>query len=42
MEVATVCDLPGTRASAELWGLAAELRLQPVHVLTGTMWEPAG
>ena len=42
VEVATICDLPGTRASAELWGLAAELRLQPVHVLTGTLWEPAG
>lgn len=42
VEVATICDLPGTRASAELWGLAAELRVQPVHVLTGTLWEPAG
>jgi putative protein-disulfide isomerase len=41
VEVATVCDLPGPRASAELWRLAAEWRLKPVRVLTGTLWEPA-
>jgi putative protein-disulfide isomerase len=41
VEVATICDLPLTRAEAELWRLAAELRLRPVRVLTGTLWEPA-
>ena len=41
VEVATLCDLPVTRAAAELWGLAAELRLRPVRVLTGTLWELA-
>jgi putative protein-disulfide isomerase len=41
VEVATLCDLPLTRASSELWALAVELRLRPVRVLTGTLWEPA-
>jgi hypothetical protein len=40
-EVASLCDLPLTRASSELWALAVELRLRPVRVLTGTLWEPA-
>jgi hypothetical protein len=41
VEVATLCDLPLTRASAELWALAVELRARPVPVLTGELWEPA-
>jgi putative protein-disulfide isomerase len=41
VEIATVCDLPATRAAAQLWLLAAELRLRPIGVLTGTLWEPA-
>jgi putative protein-disulfide isomerase len=40
-EVEAVCDLPGPRAAAELWRLAAEWRVKPVRVLTGTLWEPA-
>jgi predicted DsbA family dithiol-disulfide isomerase len=40
-EVAAVCDLPGPRANAELWRLAAEWRAKPVRVLTGMLWEPA-
>ena len=40
-EVEAVCDLPGPRANAELWRLAAEWRAKPVRVLTGTLWEPA-
>jgi putative protein-disulfide isomerase len=40
-EVATLCDLPLTRATAELWALAVELRLRPVRVLTGELWELA-
>jgi predicted DsbA family dithiol-disulfide isomerase len=38
-EVEAVCDLPGPRANAELWRLAAEWRVKPVRVLTGTLWE---
>jgi hypothetical protein len=41
-EVEAVCDLPGPRAAAELWGLAARWRARPVRVLTGTLWELAG
>ena len=41
VEVEAVCDLPGPRAHAELWRLAAEWRVKPVHVLTGTLWELA-
>jgi putative protein-disulfide isomerase len=41
VEVATICELPLTRASAELWRLAADLRLRPIPVLTGTLWELA-
>jgi predicted DsbA family dithiol-disulfide isomerase len=40
-EVEAVCDLPGPRANAELWRLAAEWRVRPVRVLTGVMWELA-
>jgi hypothetical protein len=40
-EVEAVCDLPGPRANAELWRLAAEWRVKPVRVLTGELWEPA-
>ncbi len=38
-EVETVCDLPGPRANAELWRLAAEWRVKPLRVLTGMLWE---
>jgi predicted DsbA family dithiol-disulfide isomerase len=41
VEVEAVCDLPGPRANAELWRLAAEWRVKPVRVLTGTLWELA-
>jgi putative protein-disulfide isomerase len=40
-EVEAVCDLPGPRANAELWSLAAEWRVKPLHVLTGMVWEAA-
>jgi hypothetical protein len=40
-EVEAVCDLPGPRANAELWRLAADWRVKPVRVLTGTLWEAA-
>lgn len=40
-EVQEVCALPGPRAAAELWRLAAEWRLRPVRVLTGELWEAA-
>jgi predicted DsbA family dithiol-disulfide isomerase len=40
-EIAAVCDLPGPRANAELWRLAAEWRVKPVRVLTGMLWEAA-
>jgi hypothetical protein len=40
-EVEAVCDLPGPRANAELWRLAAEWRVKPVRVLTGVLFEPA-
>jgi predicted DsbA family dithiol-disulfide isomerase len=38
-EIEAVCDLPGPRAHAELWRLAAEWRVRPVRVLTGWLWE---
>ena len=41
VEVAALCELPGPRAHAELWRLAAEGRLRPVRVLTGFLWELA-
>ena len=40
-EVEAVCDLPGPRAAAELWRLAAEWRVRPVPLLSGELWEPA-
>jgi protein-disulfide isomerase-like protein with CxxC motif len=40
-EAETLCDLPGPRAAAELWGLAAAWKLRPVRVLTGHLWEAA-
>jgi predicted DsbA family dithiol-disulfide isomerase len=40
-EIEAVCDLPGPRANAELWRLAAEWRVKPVRVLTGELWERA-
>jgi Thioredoxin len=40
-EVAAVCDLPGPRASAELWRLATEWRVRPTRFLTGELWEAA-
>jgi hypothetical protein len=40
-EVEAVCDLPGPRAHAELWALAAEWRVKPTRVLTGWLWEQA-
>jgi putative protein-disulfide isomerase len=40
-EVAAVCDLPGPKAEAELWRLAAEWRLRPERVATGTLWRAA-
>jgi hypothetical protein len=40
-EVEAVCDLPGPRANAELWRLAAEWRVKTLRVLTGTLWEAA-
>jgi 2-hydroxychromene-2-carboxylate isomerase len=39
VEVEAVCDLPGPRANAELWRLAADWRVKPVRVLTGMLWE---
>jgi predicted DsbA family dithiol-disulfide isomerase len=38
-EVEAVCDLPGPRASAELWRLATEWKVRPTRVLTGVLWE---
>jgi protein-disulfide isomerase-like protein with CxxC motif len=40
-EVAAVCELPGPRAPAELWRLAAEWQVRPVRVVTGELWELA-
>ena len=40
-EVEAVCDLPGPRAGAELWRLAAEWRVKRVPVLTGEFWDLA-
>jgi predicted DsbA family dithiol-disulfide isomerase len=41
VEVEAICDLPGPRANAELWRLAAEWRVRPVRVLTGMLWDRA-
>jgi thioredoxin family protein len=40
-EVEAVCELPGPRASAELWRLATEWKVKPTRVLTGVLWEVA-
>ncbi len=40
-EVELLCDLPGPRAAAELWGLAAAWKLRAVPVMTGHLWESA-
>ena len=40
-EVEEICRLPGARAAAELWRLAADWEAKPVRVLTGWLWEPA-
>jgi hypothetical protein len=40
-EVEVLCDLPGPRASAALFGLAEQWRLRPVRCLTGYLWERA-
>jgi putative protein-disulfide isomerase len=40
-EVEAVCELPGPRAHAELWTLAADWKVKPLRVLTGWLWEPA-
>jgi predicted DsbA family dithiol-disulfide isomerase len=40
-EIASVCDLPGPRAEAELWRLATEWRVRPERLLTGELWELA-
>ena len=37
-EVATVCDLAGPRAPAELWRLATEWRVRPDRVGSGELW----
>jgi predicted DsbA family dithiol-disulfide isomerase len=39
VEVAAACDLPGPRASAELWRLALEWRARPVRFVTGELWQ---
>ncbi|MFN2616884.1 MAG: DsbA family protein [Thermoleophilaceae bacterium] len=41
VELQAVCDLPGPRAAAEAWRLAAEWRVSPTRVLTGWLWELA-
>jgi hypothetical protein len=40
-EVAAVCDLPGPRASAELWRLAAEWRVRFERCVGGELWSIA-
>jgi predicted DsbA family dithiol-disulfide isomerase len=40
-EIAAVCDLPGPRAAAELWRLAAEWQVRPQEVLGGQLWRLA-
>ena len=40
-EVAAACDLPGPRASAELWRLATEWRVRPEAVAGGELWRAA-
>ena len=40
-EVASVCDLPGPRAPAELWRLALEWRVRAERFGTGELWSLA-
>jgi putative protein-disulfide isomerase len=40
-EVAAACDLPGPRAAAELWRLAAEWRVRFERRMTGELWSLA-
>ena len=40
-EVEEVCRLPGPRAAAELWRLAADWQVRPIRILTGHLWELA-
>ena len=40
-EVAAACQLPGPRAPAELWRLAAEWRVEPERVGSGELWSLA-
>jgi hypothetical protein len=40
-EVEVLCELPGPRASAELFRLAEQWRLRPRRILTGYLWEAA-
>jgi hypothetical protein len=40
-EVAAVCDLPWTRAAAELWALAQDHRLAAERVPGGELWRTA-
>jgi putative protein-disulfide isomerase len=40
-ELEAVCDLPGPRAGAEVWGLASEWRVKRLPVLGSELWELA-
>jgi putative protein-disulfide isomerase len=40
-EVAAACDLPGPRAAAELWRLAADWRVRFERRMTGELWSLA-
>lgn len=40
-EVEVVCELPGPRASAELFRLAEQWKLRPRRAMTGYLWEAA-
>ena len=40
-EVELLCELPGPRASAELFRLAEQWRLRPLRRLTGYLWQAA-
>jgi putative protein-disulfide isomerase len=40
-EVEVLCELPGPRASTELFRLAEQWRLRPLRRLTGYLWEAA-
>lgn len=40
-EVAAVCELPGPRAAAELWRLAADWRVRAERFVSGELWSLA-